>query len=202
MKTHIVRVKSGIKKQAHFGKWKKILFNYMIILNGVGSIYTPDSLGNATFRVTGQDGAMWDGYYGPIVSGGEMWFTYRSNPCAQTAMYDPSCDGYAEAYATYEYDNNCSASATYDQGCPGYWAAHYDQQCSMNALYDSGCPGYAAAYYDQQCGIDALYDSGCPGYAEAYYDQQCGIDALYDSGCPGYETAYIIINSAAISRFV
>ena len=133
-------------------------------INGVGSIYTPDSLGNATFRVTGQDGAMWDGYYGPLVSGGEMWFTYRSNPCAQTAMYDPSCDGYAEAVATYEYDNNCSANATYDPGCPGYASAYYDQQCSADATYDAGCPGYADAYYDQQCSANSQYDSGCSGY--------------------------------------
>ncbi|MDB4128476.1 hypothetical protein N8072_00730 [bacterium] len=158
--------------------------------NNTGTIYTPDSLGDANFRVMSKDGGYWEGYYGPIVRDGQIWFTYRTNPCNDTAMYDPSCPGYAEAYATYEYDNNCSANATYDPGCPGYADAYYNQQCSADPLYDSGCSGYADAYYEQQCSNDPLYDSGCSGYDTAYYNQQCNANALYDSGCDGYADAY------------
>ena len=183
---------------------------------GVGSIYTPDSLGSANFRVATKDGAAWEGHYGPVFRDGQIWFTYRANPCAQTALYDPSCDGYSEAYATAEYDNNCSADAlydpgcpgyqeaynqqqydnacaadaTYDAGCPGYDTAYYDQQCEANPLYDSGCSGYDNAHFTQQCEADPLYDSSCNGYENAYYNQQCSADPLYDSGCPGYDTAY------------
>ncbi|MDC1446393.1 hypothetical protein N8344_00310 [bacterium] len=165
--------------------------------SGVGSIYTPDSLGDAKFRVIAKDGGMWEGAYGPIVRDGQVWFTYRSNPCAETALYDPSCDGYSEAYAEHEYNNNCSANATYDPSCPGYAEAYYNQQCQQDPLYDSGCSGYAAAYYTQQCNANALYDSGCDGYADAYYYNQCKLNPLYDSGCSGYAEAYFTYQCTA-----
>ena len=155
-----------------------------------GTIRTPNAVGDVRFRISGYDKGNWDGYYGPIIKDLKTWFTYRANPCNDTALYDSSCPGYSEAYAQYEYNTACTASALYDSGCPGYATAYYNQQCSADALYDSGCSGYAEAYYTQQCTASALYDSGCDGYANAYYDQQCGISALYDSGCTGYETAY------------
>ena len=157
----------------------------------IGTIYTPNQLGDVRFRIVGNDKGNWDGYYGPVVNQVKTWFTYRTNPCTDTALYDPSCPGYAAAYAQYEYDTNCTANPLYDSGCPGYATAYYNQQCTANALYDSGCPGYADAYYSQQCQLDPLYDSGCTGYAEAYYTQQCTADPLYDSGCTGYAAAYL-----------
>ena len=159
-------------------------------IDKIGTIRTPNAVGDVRFRITGYDKGNWDGYYGPIIKDMKTWFTYRANPCNDTALYDPSCPGYSDAYAANEYNTACSADATYDSGCPGYAQAYYDQQCSADPLYDSGCSGYANAYYDQQCSADALYDSGCTGYANAYYDQQCTADPLYDSGCTGYETAY------------
>jgi hypothetical protein len=177
-----------------------------------GTIRTPNSVGDVRFRINGQDKGNWDGYYGPVINRLQTSFTYRANPCTSDTLYDPSCPGYADAYASQQYDNNCAANALYDTGCPGYATAYhnqqctndplydsscsgyatayYNQQCSANALYDSGCPGYESALYDQSCKADPLYDSGCPGYATAYYNQQCTADALYDSGCPGYATAY------------
>ena len=163
------------------------LYNH---ITTTGTIYTPNQLGDVRFRVTGQDGGAWDGYYGPVFNKLQTWFTYRTNPCTASALYDPSCPGYASAYATYVYDTACTASALYDSGCPGYAAAYYTQQCTANPLYDSGCNGYASAYYNQQCSLSALYDSGCTGYADAYFAQQCGISALYDEGCTGYAAAY------------
>ena len=155
--------------------------------NNTGTIYTPDSLGDANFRVMSKDGGYWEGHFGPIIRDGQIWFTYRTNPCNDTAMYDPSCPGYAEAYATYEYDNNCSANATYDPGCPGYADAYYNQQCDANPLYDSGCSGYASAYLTAQCNADALYDASCTGH----YEAQCDANPLYDFQCTGYDTAYL-----------
>jgi len=166
-------------------------------LQNSGTIRTPNSLGDVRFRVTGYDKGNWDGFYGPVISKFQTWFTYRTNPCTQTALYDASCPGYSEAYAIYTYNTACASSALYDSGCPGYAAAYYTQQCNASALYDSGCSGYAAAYYTQQCNASALYDSGCNGYAEAYYSQQCGISALYDSGCTGYEAAYFTYQCTA-----
>ena len=156
----------------------------------VGTIRTPNAVGDIRFRITGYDKGNWDGYYGPIIKDLKTWFTYRANPCDDTALYDASCPGYATAYAAYQYDQNCAANALYDSGCPGYATAYYNQQCSADATYDSGCPGYATAYYNQQCSADPLYDSGCDGYATAYYNQQCSANPLYDSGCSGYANAY------------
>jgi len=162
------------------------LFNH---IDKSGTIYTPNALGGVRFRINGQDKGNWDGYFGPVVNRLQTWFTYRANPCDSTAMYDPSCPGYAEAYAAWEYDTNCSANALYDPGCPGYSTAYYNQQCSADPLYDSGCDGYATAYYNQQCSADPLYDSGCDGYEQAYLTQQCNLDSHYSSSCPNYNFA-------------
>ena len=164
------------------------LYNH---ITTTGTIYTPNQLGDVRFRVTAHDGGEWNGYYGPVFNKLQTWFTYRTNPCTSSALYDPSCPGYAAAYATYVYDTACTASALYDSGCPGYAAAYYTQQCTANPLYDAGCSGYASAYYNQQCSASALYDSGCNGYAAAYFSQQCGISALYDEDCTGYAAAYL-----------
>ena len=172
---------NGIRWQIHEDNIE--LYNH---IDKIGTIYTPNALGDVRFRVVGNDGGNWDGYYGPVLTDLTTWFTYRANPCNDTALYDPSCPGYATALAAYEYDQNCAANALYDPGCPGYSTAYYNQQCSLNALYDSGCSGYAEAYYNQQCSLDALYDSGCDGYAAAYLTQQCSLDATYDSTCDGY----------------
>ena len=145
---------------------------------------------NATVRIRGKDGGFWAGYYGPEVKDVDFRLIYRSNPCAADPLYDPSCNGYAEAYAEQQYNQNCTANPLYDSGCPGYSTAFYNQQCSIDALYDAGCPGYADAYFNQQCTLDPLYDTGCSGYAVAYFDQQCSLDTFYDSQCPGYDEAY------------
>ena len=179
-------------------------------LQAFGTSYLDPS--SASIRITGQDGGYWGGYYGPEVKDVNLQFIYRADPCAANPLYDPSCEGYGEAYAEQEYNNNCTADPMYDPGCPGYQQAYeqqqcnadplyspscsgyqqayYEQQCSADPLYDSGCPGYEQAYYDQQCSADPFYDTNCPGYASAYYDQQCSADPLYDSGCPGYQSAY------------
>ena len=159
-------------------------------IDKTGTIRTPNAVGDVRFRISGYDKGNWDGYYGPIIKDFKTWFTYRANPCNDTALYDPSCPGYSEAYAQYEYNQSCTANPLYDTGCPGYATAYFNQQCSADPLYDSGCPGYASAYYTQQCTADPLYDSGCDGYAAAYYTQQCTQNPLYDSGCDGYAAAY------------
>ena len=140
-------------------------------------------------RAEGDDIGFWAGYYGPEFDVGNSSFQliYSVDQCYSNPLYDPSCEGYAEAYAQQQYELNCAANPLYDSGCPGYQTAYYNQQCSIDALYDSGCPGYAQAYFDQQCSLDPFYDTTCPGYAEAYFAQQCSLDTLYDPGCPGYE---------------
>ena len=157
----------------------------------IGQIYGPNQLGSIRFRFDGQDKGQWDGYYGPVISNVQTWFTYRTNPCTSDALYDPSCPGYAEAYATFIYNQQCTANPLYDSGCPGYAEAYFTQQCTANPLYDAACPGYADAYYTQQCDLDPLYDSGCNGYETAYLNQQCNLDPLYDSACTGYDAAYL-----------
>ena len=165
-------------------------------IDKTGTIRTPNSVGDVRFRISGYDKGNWDGYYGPVINRLQTWFTYRANPCNDTALYDPSCPGYSEAYATYQYDQNCAADATYDPGCPGYATAYYNAQCSADPLYDSGCDGYATAYYNQQCSADPLYDSGCDGYEQAYLTQQCNLDSHYSSSCTNYSWAVTTITGA------
>ena len=138
------------------------LFNH---ITGTGTIYTPNQLGNISFVANAQDNGQWEGYYGPVTRDGEMWFTYRNNPCDLDTLYNPSCEGYAEAYATYLYDESCSADALYDIGCAGYGIAYQNQQCTINPLYGPQCANYQTAYFNQQCGVDPQYDIGCPNYS-------------------------------------
>ena len=131
---------------------------------GAGTIYTPSQLGNVSFVTTGQDNGQWEGFYGPVVKDGEMWFTYTTNPCDLDTLYHPTCDGYAKAYTEYLYNQACAASPLYDSGCTGYAAAFLDQQCTINSLYDQQCPMYQVAYFNQQCELDSQYDIACPNY--------------------------------------
>ena len=88
--------------------------------------------------------------------------------CASNPLANPSCPGYADAYAQMLFTQQCTSNPLYDSSCPGYADAYFSQQCTSNPLYDSSCPGYADAYLTQQCTLNPLYDSSCPGYAEAY----------------------------------
>jgi len=170
-------------------------------IDKIGTIRTPNSVGDVRFRINGYDKGNWDGYYGPIVNDIETWFTYRANPCNDTALYDPSCPGYAEAYAQYEYDQNCAADALYDSGCPGYATAYFNQQCDISALYDSACPGYAAAYLTWRCSMDPLYSTSCTGYAEAFLAKTC-LDTFHhgDSACAGYNSAITQLTGNATNK--
>ena len=146
---------------------------------------------NISLTIIGKDGGFWAGYYGPEVRDVSLTLNYSANPCAANPLYDPSCDGYAEAYAQQQYDASCQANPMYDSGCPGYQQAYYNQQCTNNPLYDSGCPGYADAYFNQQCALDGLYSESCPNYADAYFSQQCDLDVFYDTECSGYAEAVV-----------
>ena len=145
---------------------------------------------SVALKIIGRDGGFWGGYYGPEIKDIALRLTYTADPCAGNPLFDPSCNGYAEALAKQLYDQNCAADPLYDSGCPGYASAYETQQCNANPLYSQSCPGYQQAYYDQQCSFNPLYDTGCSGYQQAYYDQQCKSDPLYDSGCAGYSVAY------------
>ena len=157
---------------------------------GAGTIYTPNQLGNISFVTTGQDNGQEEGYYGPVVKDGEMWFTYTTNPCDLDTLYHPTCNGYAEAYTTYLYNEACLSDPLYDSGCTGYPVAYKNNQCTINPLYDASCSGYDEAFLSQQCDLDDLYSSECTGYAAAFLDQQCTLDSLYDMQCPMYQIAY------------
>ena len=134
-------------------------------ITGSGTIHTPNSLGNISFVATGMDGGQYNGYYGPVVRGGEMWFTYRGNPCELDTLYHPTCAGYAEVYSRHLYDTSCNLDPLYDIGCSGYDAAYLDQQCTYNALYSIQCPMYQVAYFNNQCDLDSQYDVACPNYS-------------------------------------
>ena len=60
--THTVQMKynvNGIRWQIHEDNIE--LYNH---IDKIGTIYTPNQLGDVRFRVVGNDGGNWDGYYG------------------------------------------------------------------------------------------------------------------------------------------
>ena len=157
----------SLNEETEDGSVWQIEQDYMEIFNhltGSGTIYTPAQLGDITFVTTAQDNGQWEGYYGPVVKDGSMWFTYRNNPCDLDTLYNPTCPGYAEVYVKYLYDKACAANALYDIGCPGYAPAYLIQQCTISSLYSVECPMYQIAYFNQQCDLDGQYDMACPGY--------------------------------------
>ena len=107
--------------------------------------------------ITGQAG-----YWGPEFNADEsyIYVNYSTNPCYNNPLYDPQCQGYANAL--------------------------FQQQCTTNPLFDPTCPFYADCIVTTTvCGkpFDRPF---MPLYANAYYTQQCQINPLYDKGCTGY----------------
>lgn len=144
----------------------------------------------ARVLISGKDAGYWAGYYGPRVRDVFAKFIYRANPCASDPLFDPSCPGYAQAYANVLFSQQCVANPLFDQSCPGYQTAYHTSQCNSNPLYDLTCPGYNSAYFNQQCSLDPLYDTQCNGYDNAFFNQQCDVNPLYNEDCFGYDTAY------------
>ena len=149
----------------------------------------PSYFGSVEVSAQGSDSANWQGHYGPEFNVQDSSFSviFSANPCYQNPLYDPQCQGYANAL----FNQQCTQNPLYDPTCPGYATAYLTQQCSANPLYDPTCPGYANAYYNQQCQLNPLYDQNCPGYAAANLAQQCDYDPLYDVQCPNYQQAYL-----------
>ena len=149
----------------------------------------PSYFGSVEISAQGSDSANWQGHYGPEfnVQSSSFSVIFSANPCHNTPLYDPQCQGYANAL----FNQQCTQNPLYDPTCPGYAAALLTQQCTANPLYDPACPGYANAYYNQQCQLNPLYDQNCPGYAAANLAQQCDYDPLYDVQCPNYQQAYL-----------
>ena len=149
----------------------------------------PSYFSSVEISAQGSDSANWQGWYGPEFNVQDSSFSviFSANPCHNNPLYDPQCQGYANAL----FNQQCTQNPLYDPTCPGYAAAYLTQQCSANPLYDPACPGYANAYYNQQCQLNQLYDQNCPGYAAANLAQQCDYDPLYDVQCPNYQQAYL-----------
>jgi hypothetical protein len=162
----------------------------------------PSYFGSVDISAQGSDSANWQGWYGPEFNVQDSSFSviFSTNPCHNNPLYDPQCQGYAQAL----FNQQCTANPLYDPACPGYSTANFTQQCTANPLYDPACPGYQTAYYNQQCTNDPtsdpgcpdyyvamceedpLFDPGCTGYDVAYFNQQCSLDPQYDVTCPGY----------------
>ena len=150
----------------------------------------PSYFSDINIYAQGSDSANWAGRYGPEfnVQASSFNLIFSPNPCHSNPLYDPQCQGYANAL----FNQQCTINPLFDPTCSGYAAAYLTQQCAANPLYDPACPGYATAYYNQQCQLDPLYDKGCTGYQTAYLNQQCSLDPLYDPQCTGYDDAYLL----------
>ena len=147
----------------------------------------PSYFDRVEISAQGQDVGNWQGWYGPEFNVDQSSFSviFSANPCYQNPLYDPQCQGYANAL----FLQQCTTNPLFDPTCPGYATAYLNQQCSANPLYDPACPGYTAASFAQQCDYDPLSDVQCPNYQQAYLEQQCELDPLYDVQCSGYQTA-------------
>ncbi len=147
----------------------------------------PSYFGSVDISAQGSDSANWQGHYGPEFNVDQSSFSviFSANPCHNNPLYDPQCQGYANAL----FNQQCTTNPLFDPSCPGYAAALLTQQCAANPLTDPACPGYANAYYNQQCQLNPLFDKGCTGYQQAYLNQQCALNPLYDPSCTGYASA-------------
>ena len=147
----------------------------------------PSYFDRVEISAQGSDSANWGGRFGPEFNVTQSSFSviFSANPCHNNPLYDPQCQGYANAL----FLQQCTTNPLFDPTCPGYATAYLNQQCSANPLYDPACPGYTAASFAQQCDYDPLSDVQCPNYQQAYLEQQCELDALYDVQCAGYQTA-------------
>lgn len=118
------------------------------------SAYPVENIGYAWYDWHGVDSASnLDSYYGPRWRNGSFEFLYVYNPCYVNPLNDPSCDGYAEAFAEQQYSLMCSADPLYDQGCPGYEDAYFNSMCNINPTYSLLCPNYPTSnevFADQQ----------------------------------------------------
>ena len=85
----------------------------------------PSYFSDINIYAQGSDSASWSGRYGPEfnVQASELRLVFSTNPCHNNPLYDPQCQGYANAL--------------------------FNQQCTQNPLFDPTCPGYAAAYPEQ-----------------------------------------------------
>ena len=147
----------------------------------------PSYFDRVEISAQGQDVGNWQGWYGPEFNVNDSSFSviFSANPCYQNPLYDPQCQGYANAL----FLQQCTTNPLFDPTCPGYQTAYLNQQCSANPLYDPACPGYASASFAQQCDWDPLSDVQCPNYQKAWLEKKCDEDPLYDVQCAGYQTA-------------
>ena len=77
---------------------------------------------------------------------------FSANPCYQNPLYDPQCQGYANAL--------------------------FLQQCTTNPLFDPTCPEYATAYLNQQCSANPLYDPVLNMQRQVLHNNVIGIHFL------------------------
>ena len=147
----------------------------------------PSYFDRVEISAQGQDTGNWQGRYGPEFNVNDSSFSviFSANPCYQNPLYDPQCQGYANAL----FLQQCTTNPLFDPTCPGYATAYLNQQCSANPLYDPACPIYAATSFAQQCDWDPLSDVQCPNYQKAWLEKKCDEDPLYDVQCAGYQTA-------------
>lgn len=137
-------------------------YNYMATngwLNETTTAYLPDAypVENIAYGMLDWHGTdaqqNVDAYYGPRWRNGSFEFIYVFNPCYVSVLSDPSCNGYAEAYAEQQYSIMCSADPLYDSGCPGYEDAYFNSMCNINPTYSIMCPNYpmsTSTFDDQQ----------------------------------------------------
>ena len=137
-------------------------YNYMATngwLNETTTAYLPDAypVENIAYGMLDWHGTdaqqNVDAYYGPRWRNGSFEFIYVFNPCYVSVLSDPSCNGYAEAYAEQQYTIQCTANPLYDSGCPGYDDAYLNFMCTSNPTYSLLCPNYPVpqdVYADQQ----------------------------------------------------
>jgi len=75
---------------------------------------TGSSIDSIILRAEGDDIGFWAGYYGPEfnVSGSSVSLIYSNDPCYPDPIVDPTCDGYAEAYALQMLEEQMAAIET------------------------------------------------------------------------------------------
>jgi len=122
-----------------------------------GAQYSPLSLGNLNFSLTGKDDRWWAGYYGPQIKDIDVRLKYSVDPCAANPLYASHCPGFNDIVLSGNLVPNPSGYAS--------WGQSLNQTFNIATALQHG--GMGVKVHGFQWGYDLFV--GNPYYAGAFW---------------------------------
>lgn len=80
-----------------------------------GAQYSPLSLGNLNFSLTGKDDRFWAGYYGPQIRDIDVRLKYSVDPCVANPLYASHCPGFNDIVTSGNLVGNPNTAVSWGQ---------------------------------------------------------------------------------------